>query len=194
MWIIDPPNRNNDTWYFKIDNVFEDELLNLIDEYVKEHEDYILPAPTASSNLNSQNVRRSDVLFLADHKKLEKVYTRITDLVTEANDYYRYALAFLENLQYSIYKSDINGFYTTHTDSGLKGKGGMCRKLSFSILLNDSFEGGDLIMNNFAAGHNVEIQKNQIVFFPSFMPHSVTPVTSGIRKSLVGWVQGPNFV
>jgi PKHD-type hydroxylase len=30
--------------------------------------------------------------------------------------------------------------------------------------------------------------------FPSFTPHCVTPVTSGIRYSLVMWSYGPKFV
>jgi len=33
-----------------------------------------------------------------------------------------------------------------------------------------------------------------ISFFPSYTIHEVTPVTSGVRYSLVGWACGPAFV
>ena len=43
-------------------------------------------------------------------------------------------------------------------------------------------------------GYPIELEKYEIVFFPSWMPHMVTPVTKGTRKTLVGWVHGPDFV
>ena len=36
-------------------------------------------------------------------------------------------------------------------------------------------------------------QKGTIIIFPSFIRHRVTPVTKGVRKSLVVWVDGPRF-
>ena len=197
MWIIEPPMRNNDEWYLKLDNALDSSLLELLDSYVEENKEIISPARVMADSLNTPDVRRTDVLFLTDHNRLDNLYRKLTELVVNVNNsYYKYSISFLENLQYSIYRSEVEGFYTTHTDSGLKGNGGMCRKLSFSLLLNDTteFEGGQFIMNNFGEGNNLKLEKNQIVFFPSFMPHTVTPVTRGVRKSLVGWVQGPNFV
>ena len=79
------------------------------------------------------------------------------------------------------------------------------RKLSFSVLLNDDDEGGDLELA-YHTGHgivsdepDVKIHKapkkrGQMVIFPSETIHRVTPVTKGIRKSIVGWVIGPPFV
>jgi PKHD-type hydroxylase len=32
-----------------------------------------------------------------------------------------------------------------------------------------------------------------MIFFPSFMLHEVKPVTEGLRKSIVVWVEGPKF-
>ena len=36
-------------------------------------------------------------------------------------------------------------------------------------------------------------KKGSILIFPSFVEHRVTPVTKGVRKSLVGWYEGPKF-
>jgi PKHD-type hydroxylase len=66
------------------------------------------------------------------------------------------------------------------------------RKISASLLLNDGsdYEGGDLIILD-------EIAKNKkqgtIIVFPSFMAHSVTPVTKGIRYTAVCWMNGPKW-
>lgn len=37
------------------------------------------------------------------------------------------------------------------------------------------------------------MKQGSIVIFPSFVTHKVSPVTEGIRYSLVGWVHGPPF-
>jgi PKHD-type hydroxylase len=35
--------------------------------------------------------------------------------------------------------------------------------------------------------------KGSAIFFPSFAMHRVTPVTDGVRRSLVVWMEGPRF-
>ena len=37
---------------------------------------------------------------------------------------------------------------------------------------------------------NPERTRGAMALFPSFLPHRVTPVTRGVRYSLVGWVCG----
>ena len=64
--------------------------------------------------------------------------------------------------------------------------------LSISVQLSGSeeYEGGDL---QFEVGSD-EIAAAQdpgsVIFFPSYIRHRVTPVTSGVRYSLVQWVSG----
>ena len=61
-----------------------------------------------------------------------------------------------------------------------------------SILLNDEFEGGEFeIFTN--EKHVVELKKKDIILFHADTPHRVREVTSGVRKSLVGWTQGPAY-
>ena len=57
------------------------------------------------------------------------------------------------------------------------------------MLLNDSFEGGNL---NFI-GHeelNSDLNIGDIALFPSYLPHKIEPITSGIRWAFVGWALG----
>ena len=64
------------------------------------------------------------------------------------------------------------------------------RKLSFSLLLNDNFQGGDFITITDAT---VEFYTGKLIIFPSFMPHKVLPIEDGSRYVIFGWVYGPNF-
>lgn len=79
---------------------------------------------------------------------------------------------------------------------------GKIRKLSCTINLNEpgEYEGGNL---EFDFGPHAERERfyecteirpqGSIVIFPSFVYHRVTPITKGIRKSLVLWSLGRPF-
>jgi predicted 2-oxoglutarate/Fe(II)-dependent dioxygenase YbiX len=69
------------------------------------------------------------------------------------------------------------------------------RKISAVMMLTgpDEYEGGELEVCNNGNFEDIQIlkpNKGDIVFFASWMPHRVKPVTSGERKSLVMWVMG----
>ena len=57
----------------------------------------------------------------------------------------------------------------------------------------DEYEGGDLEINIGSTPLKVKKQKGHIAIFPSFLLHRVSPVTKGLRKSLVWWVGGSQF-
>jgi PKHD-type hydroxylase len=71
------------------------------------------------------------------------------------------------------------------------------RKLSLIIQLTDpsEYEGGDFQFDSdIPQPDPAEIkQRGTVIVFPSFLRHRVTPVTSGVRRSLVSWVEGPKF-
>lgn len=64
------------------------------------------------------------------------------------------------------------------------------RKLSFSLLLNDSFQGGNFIT---LSDSTVDCSTGKLLIFPSFLPHKISPVEDGTRYVIFGWVYGPNF-
>tara|TARA_Y100000004_G_scaffold5463_1_gene6437 strand:+ start:134 stop:679 length:546 start_codon:yes stop_codon:yes gene_type:complete len=91
--------------------------------------------------------------------------------------------------QIDLLKYTPGGKYEIHTDHYTNTP----RHLSIIMNLNEDYEGGDLI---FTDQKNKEIKrlklgKGSLVFFPSnFMyPHSIEPVTKGIRYSIVAWLQ-----
>jgi PKHD-type hydroxylase len=69
------------------------------------------------------------------------------------------------------------------------------RKLSCVIQLSDpeDYDGGELQMNMGSQIVSIPKQKGLVTYFSSFVLHRVTPVTRGVRKSLVAWISGPNL-
>ena len=59
--------------------------------------------------------------------------------------------------------------------------------LSIIGILNDDFEGGELIMFE---DKKIDTKKGDLLIFPSnfLYPHEITPVTKGVRYSYVSWV------
>ena len=109
--------------------------------------------------------------------------------------WYGYNLTgFMDGIQYSEYYED-GGHYDWHLDS--MGDGiDLQRKLSMTVQLSDpsEYEGGNLELFLGTSPTVVDKEKSLGIIFPSFRLHRVTPVTSGIRKSLVLWASGPSFI
>jgi PKHD-type hydroxylase len=84
------------------------------------------------------------------------------------------------------------GHYDWHADLG---PGISNRKLSVVLQLSDpkDYVGGDLQMNTGGAITTVPKEYGLLCFFPSFVLHRVTPLTSGTRTSLVTWLCGANL-
>jgi len=102
---------------------------------------------------------------------------------------------FGEKFQYTVYKykKEEEAHYTWHMDAGPSKV--VPRKLSMVLQLSDpsEYEGGDLEIMTGVQPIAVRKQKGIIHAFPSYVLHRVTPVTKGIRRTLVVWVSGPRF-
>lgn len=144
--------------------------------------------------------RSTKIKWIFLEKDIEWLFKKLIDKIRQVNqDNFDLQLKFVENLQFSEYNEKDNGFYSTHNDCGRTGSLDNfvdIRKLSFTIQLTDESEytGGELILYPEGAGKFVAPkEKGTIVFFESNISHEVTPVTKGVRHSLVSWVQGPNI-
>lgn len=87
----------------------------------------------------------------------------------------------------------VAGHYKWHQDFG----GGIYsrRKMSIVGLLSSpaDFLGGELHLFNESDEKAHFGNRGDMVMFPSWTPHCVTPLTHGRRYSLVAWVSGPRF-
>ena len=117
--------------------------------------------------------------------------TRITDQVFDVNRrIYDFRLVGVEHpMQLLWYGAESADRYVAHMDIGPVSS---LRKLSFSLLLSDpaTFDGGDL---SFSAPFPLARTQGTLTIFPSFLQHSVTPVTRGDRFVIVGFAVGPSF-
>ncbi len=138
--------------------------------------------------------RISDIAWINDNEESKWLYTKIADYAKIANkEMWNFDIwGYQDSLQYTNYYGDGGGHYDWHLDLG---PGLSNRKLSVVIQLSDpnDYVGGDLEMNVGGSILKVPKEKGLICFFPSFLLHRVTPLSSGTRTSLVTWLCGANL-
>jgi PKHD-type hydroxylase len=148
------------------------------------------------------------------------LYDLVWPYLLEANKEsgWNWDIEWAEGFQFTKYTKD--GLYNWHNDGGSDHYGkylkdnkdlpnpctddptfeGRVRKISMTMNLTDpkEYDGGklkfDLSKTHDSGIDIMEIEeinrKGSIVFFPSFMSHTITPITRGTRYSLVLWVLG----
>jgi PKHD-type hydroxylase len=141
--------------------------------------------------------RRTNISWMFPDQANAHIWEKITNTIWSANrQFFRFDLrGCYEAMQLGVYTEHDQGHYDWHIDSGLETNT-VPRKLSMALLLSDpsEFEGGELQIMRAGVPESVEQKRGRAWFFPSYLMHRVTPVTKGIRRSLVMWVGGPAFV
>jgi len=155
---------------------------------------------------NDPEVRKTSIHFIKD--KDNKVNKLVWHFLREANKIqFNYDLTYFQPIQFGEYKD--GGFYGWHQDDGGDAidEPNEIRKLTAVLVVSnpDTFEGGELQfyngdrpmedMGEITAGQITNDIKSQgsVVVFDSRDWHRVTPVTKGVRHSIVCWTVGPNF-
>lgn len=145
-------------------------------------------------------VRVCRTLWMDDTPDTAWVFERLAVLVAEVNrDSFHFDLdEFRESAQILRYDApegvSAGGRYDTHVDIGGGGHSAT-RKLSLSIQLSaaDSYTGGGLHIGSGEDGWSAPREPGTAILFPSFVRHSIAPLTAGTRYALVAWVHGPAF-
>jgi PKHD-type hydroxylase len=138
--------------------------------------------------------RKSKINFLNPAENTDWLFRKMTDITLTVNQQmFGFDLnSFQEGFQFTQYEAPT-GHYDYHVDR-LYGK--TIRKLTFVLQLTDpsEYEGGELqIYDGGEKEETLGKERGTIWFFPTWTLHRVTPITSGMRNSLVGWVNGPKF-
>lgn len=145
-----------------------------------------------TKRLAAHSVRKSNISFLEDASWIW-LYDKVSIAINHVNlTNYNKILYGTQPLQYTEYDSKYNGFYKPHIDVSDK-RDPLVRSLSFTIQISpeDTYSGGDVLIYYNNNVINASKKYGTITFFDSNMLHEVKPVTSGFRKSIVGWVVGP---
>ena len=141
---------------------------------------------------NSHKIRKSNVYWL-ESQEYEWLYDKLQVAINHVNlTNYNKVLYGMEALQYTEYDSFYNGFYGPHVDCYMEHDP-IIRSLSFSLQLSrdTDYTGGDVLIYTDKGTATANRTYGTITFFDSKILHEVTPVLSGFRKSLVGWILGP---
>lgn len=145
------------------------------------------------NNPNPALARKSTVSWLS-FDKMQPMYDDINNFIQKTNrNHFGFGdIQIRERAQITEYIK--GGYYNWHTDTSLDmSSEPPVRKLSMTLLLNDpsEFEGGEL---QIAGTKNTKLMKQgHATIFASFLQHTVTPVTRGVRRSLVMWFGGEPF-
>lgn len=187
-----PPNfnKNDSTEYAWQDNVFSkeelDEVLSLGSKIS------FVDASTRAEGVNYDR-RKVNISWLENSSENYLVYTKMAQVSAFLNSvYFQFDLyGFYEDIQYSVYnEGDHHAWHYDMPTNGLPP-----RKLTTIVMLSrpDEYEGGELEI--LGAGEPVKLEKvfGRVYVLPSYIYHRVTPVTKGVRKTLVGWVCGNRF-
>lgn len=128
----------------------------------------------------------------------ENLYRKMEQVVLRLNvEHFRSDLSGLTTLQHAVYRESEAGYFDWHIDYGRDNNdpGQEPRKITLSVQLSDdtAYEGCDLEVR---AAHLIDVaprQRGTLVAFRANALHRVTPITRGIRKSLVAWAAGPEY-
>lgn len=148
---------------------------------------------------SDQKMRRSKVRWVHRNTKgFEHIWHRLSDMMHEANgNAFGFDLTTLKEMQFTEYRAEEEGHYDWHEDLCWKPQPPTMsqRKLSLVLQLSDSgtYDGGDFQVAHDQIAPKIVRPRGSVIVFPSFLRHRVTPLTRGVRYSLVCWMPGPNF-
>lgn len=186
--IFDPNPNINQTNYYWFDKVFSQEDLQHIDNLQNLY-NFELGTTVGAGD----EVRKSKIKWITYDENSDWLYERIKDMVIEANGIWEFDIhSIIDNIQYTEYYGG-GGHYGWHMDIGPAPINH--RKISITIQLSnpDEYVGGDLELWTGVGQLSAPRSQGCAVLFPSYMLHRVTPVESGVRKSLVLWIGGGTY-
>ena len=119
-------------------------------------------------------------------------YKIVEDAIKEAMSKYSKHIKFLGRLhlhEVNLLKYEVGNFYIKHVDQS----SAMNRTISIIININEEYEGGDVVFFNPLNDQpysKPDLKTGDMILFPSnfLYPHQVTPITKGLRYSIVTWL------
>lgn len=147
-------------------------------------------------------MRSSNVRWLPrDDANFTNLCARLATRIHRANGLtFGFDLTDFDDMQFTEYPARRAGKYDWHEDNcwvpAVEARTPFDRKLSCVLLLNpaEDYEGGQLELDQGQTPVPDRFNAvGDLLLFPSFLRHRVTPVTRGSRFSLVTWVKGPRF-
>lgn len=162
-------------------------LTRQLDESISVNYDFDYEKQKSSvKNLKQEHIRISSETCLLPDEEIWVHSKLISDLEYINNKFFG-----LNNIimsPFNLLQYDLNGKFDWHVDQGITGAFAL-RRISIVIFLSnpDEYEGGQLEFLPMLK-EPIKMEKGYMVAFPSHKLHRVTPVTKGIRRTMVNWI------
>ena len=157
-----------------------------------------LPEIMANQGPNGENpdrsYRRSKIKWMYE-TLYDDVFDKMWKLTTKVNEeFFGFHINSLRFMQLTEYNAEDQGEYKKHHDVFYMNQT-KHRKLSVVLQLTDrsKYQGGELVLETQDQQPQDYFEQGTVIWFPSFTPHWVNPVTSGKRNSVVCWFEGPHW-
>jgi PKHD-type hydroxylase len=152
-------------------------------------------ATVLDSAVDSQNnsFRSTRISWIEQSQETLWLHQKLVGATSSINQQaYGFDLSTLESLQYTVYLAGEGSHYDWHVDHGRTPRR---RKLSLVLQLSapTDYEGCELQIYASNQIDTAPKTRGTLIAFPSYTLHRVTPITAGLRKSLVMWCSGPRF-
>lgn len=147
------------------------------------------------------NVRRSKLRWIPRFdSRFNDLFSHMENVFHITNkEAFGFDLHRFHEVQFTEYNANDAGHYTWHHDTTWCDRRPIRRKVSMVIQLSDpaDYDGGNFELSTDDCPQTPDpkqlVDRGTIIVFPSFLRHRVTPVTRGVRYSLVTWMEGPYF-
>jgi PKHD-type hydroxylase len=177
-------------WSGQLPEKFVEETISVCESY-----------PISNANIgfdgSTQNdqYRNSEIRWVGSNQTIKNI---MWDYAQQANrNAFGFDIDYISEIQFTTYNADDNGKYDWHHDTFWGNPTRYDRKISVVIQLSDpeDYEGGlfEFDPQWEQPARDLLLKKGTVIAFPSFIRHRVTPITKGVRKSLVAWIEGAKF-
>lgn len=183
-------------------NLFSDEEIKKIIKYCESvpQNDALIGSESNGGTQANQEIRYSKIAWIERNPDNNWFFQKIQSASNKLNSkFFGFDIESLHAMQYTIYDGS-NSHYSWHWDSFIGNaldniNDEKQRKLTSVLQLDgpEDYEGGVLELLPCGRLEEVEKKKGLMVSFPSFVLHRVSPVETGLRRSLVAWFTGPDW-
>lgn len=175
-------------YFFVMKGAFNSNSCQRIIKSFESNKDSFVDAPLVG-NVVDKKIRNTSIIRT---NSFRGVGAALTGMGLAAN-YQNWKFDITHSNQCEFLKYDPSGHFNLHIDTILNEKTNETRKLTVILFLNDDFEGGKLYLQYGKEKVYPSQNAGDVIVFPSFLLHSVEPIISGIRRSIVTWLVGPYF-
>ena len=164
------------------------------DEWVQKCQNLPIEKATTFSG-HGDDTRKTQIRWVPISGEYQEMHDKLWEFVMTANEKFKLNIDNLPPLQFTEYKGKGH-HYSNHHDINWNREDGKHRKISIVVQITDpsAYEGGKF---QFTSTENPQeeaiMKKGTVLCFLSYLEHSVSPIESGERSSLVGWVEGARW-